>query len=401
MAGGRLWVPLRSSDYRRLWLGQTVSVVGDKVHQIALSVLVYERTGSELQMGITLAITMLPAALFGMLAGAYVDRWDRRTTMIVSDLLRAGLVLAVPFAAEISLWLVYVFAFLIAMVSLFFEPAKLSLIPDLVGSEQLMAANSLDNATVSAAELAGLAFAGGLVAALGYRTAFLFDAATYLASSLLIYSIAYRGQARLTFGGSWLDGVRDAVAGTRYVVAHPVLKDLLAIYATASAGIAATVVFVNLLALDRFGAGAVGLAVLDGAITVGLLFGSLAVGRARPGHPARKLLWGLLWFALLVSATSVMPSITWTVPFLFAAGIANMFFYVPVATLLQTISSADMRGRVFAAKQTTSRILSVVGFLAAGAIAESAGLSTAIVGVSALVAFAALVGWMRPALRSS
>ena len=52
MAGGRLWVPLRSSDYRRLWLGQTVSVVGDKVHQIALSVLVYERTGSELQMGI-------------------------------------------------------------------------------------------------------------------------------------------------------------------------------------------------------------------------------------------------------------------------------------------------------------------------------------------------------------
>lgn len=404
MAGGRLWVPLRSSDYRRLWLGQTVSVIGDKVDQIALSVLVYQKTGSELQMGIALAISMLPAALFGMLAGAYVDRWDRRRTMLVSDLLRAALVLSIPFAVEVGLWLVYVLAFLVALVSLFFEPAKLSLIPELVGAEDLMAANSLDNATVSAAELAGLAFAGGIVAGLGYRTAFFFDAATYLLSALFIWSISHRGQVQLAFdGGRWRDAVRDAVEGVRYVIAHPVLRDLLAVYSVVSAGIAATVTFTTLLALDRFDAGAAGLAILDGAITSGLLFGSLAVGRATPGNPVRKLLTGLLWFAALFAATAFVPSIVWAVPLLFAGGIANMFVYVPLATLLQTITAVDMRGRVFAAKQTASRVLSVIGFLAAGAMASRSalGLTASILVVCAFIALAALVGWSRPSLRAS
>jgi MFS family permease len=401
MVRGRLWVPLRSSDYRRLWIAQTVSVIGDKVDQIALGILVYEKTGSELQMGVMLAISMLPAALFGMVAGAYVDRWDRRKTMIAADVARAALVAAVPFAVGVGLWLVYLLAFGVALVSLFFEPAKLSLIPDLVGSEELLAANSLDSATVSVAELAGLAFAGGLVAAVGYRAAFFFDALTYLVSGVFVYSIAHRAQARLALGTGWRDALRDAVAGARYVVRHPVLRDLLAIYGVASAGIAGTVTFTYLLALDEFAAGAPGLALLDAAVTSGLLVGSLAVGRSDPAHPARKLLGGLALFSLAFAGTSVAPSISWAVPLLFAAGIANMYFYVPVATLLQTISSADMRGRVFAAKQTTSRILSVAGFVAAGAFAEHAGLSVAILAVSALVALVALAGWTRPALRSA
>lgn len=406
MVGGRLWVPLRSTDYRRLWVGQTVSVIGDKVDQIALGILVYHVTGSALQMGIMLAISMLPAALFGMLAGAYVDRWDRRRTMIVADLLRAGLVFAVPFAAQLGIWLVYVLALGVAGVSLFFEPAKLSLIPDLVGSDDLMAANSLDSATVSVAELVGLALAGGLVAGVGYRAAFFFDAATYLVSAAFIWSITYRAQGRLSLGSGWREALKDAWAGTKYVAAHPVLKDLLLIYSVAAAGLAASVTFTYWLAFERFpfnqpDGGAPALAVLEGAITCGLLFGSLAVGRSSPAHPARKLLSGLLVFGAVFAATAFAPSITWLVPLLLAGGIANMFFYVPLATLLQTIASADMRGRVFAAKQTTSRVLSVVGFVAAGALVERFGLSVSIVGVSALIAAAALVGWMRPALRSS
>ena len=69
--------PLRSADYRRLWIGQVVSVVGDKINQIAMAIVVYAITGSMLQMGIMLGVTALPAALIGIPAGAYVDRWDR------------------------------------------------------------------------------------------------------------------------------------------------------------------------------------------------------------------------------------------------------------------------------------------------------------------------------------
>ena len=89
--------PLRAPDYRRLWVGQVVSVVGDKINQIAMAIMVYALTGSMLQMGIMLGVTALPAALFGVVAGVYVDRWDRRRTMVSADLIRAAAVLAIPF----------------------------------------------------------------------------------------------------------------------------------------------------------------------------------------------------------------------------------------------------------------------------------------------------------------
>jgi len=241
MLGGRLFEPLRSRDYRRLWIGQLISVMGDKVDQIALGILVYEATGSGLQMGIVLAISMLPAALFGMFAGAYVDRFDKRRTMLVADLVRAVLVLSVPLVAEYSIAAVYAVALAVATVSLFFEPAKLSLIPKLVDEDELMAANSLDSATVSAAELVGLAFAAGLVAGLGYRLAFVFDAVTFLASALFILAIRHREDLEGA-GSEQVNGLfADVAEGLRYISRHDTLRDLLVVYSLAMAAVAAGV----------------------------------------------------------------------------------------------------------------------------------------------------------------
>ncbi len=399
MLGGRLAEPLRSRDYRRLWLGQFVSVIGDKVDQIALGILVYEATGSGLQMGIALALSMLPSALFGMVAGAYVDRFDKRRTMIVADLLRAVLVLSVPFVAEYSIVAVYAIALLVATVSLFFEPAKLSLIPKLVDEDQLMAANSLDNATVSTAELAGLAFAAGLVASMGTRLAFFLDSATFLVSALFIFGIGYRetrqsGKAAFT-GGVWA----DVVEGTRYIWQHDVLRDLLLVYSAAMAAVAAAVLFFYVLALEKFDAGAPGLAIMDGAITVGLLLGSILIGRTGTSGAVRKLLWGLTVFAGLYWLLAVVPTVAWSIPLLLVMGVANMFFYVPISTVLQTMTVPSMTGRAFAAKQTLSRTLAVGGYVAAGALTEKLGLQTSIILVSGFMVMVAAVGWLRPTLR--
>lgn len=403
MLGGRLLEPLRSTDYRRLWFAQLISVVGDKIDQIALGILVYAKTGSELQMGIMLAISMLPAALFGMLAGAYVDRWDRRRTMVAADLLRAACVGAVPFVAEWSLYAVYALGFTAATVALFFEPAKLSLIPDLVGEDDLMAANSLDNATSSIAELAGLLFGGVLVAWLGYRIAFFLDAGTFLLSAVFVVSISHRdaraGQAGA--GIAWKPVVGEALDGLRYVWNHPVLRDLLGVYSFAIIGVAASTTFIFALALDRFQAGALGLTALDGAITIGLLAGSVAIGRAEPSAPARKLLTGLLAFGAAVSLSAITPNVMLTAVVFFCAGVANMYFYVPMATILQSDSEPAMRGRVFAAKQSLSRVLSVVGFIGAGALAELIGLTPSILIAGGIVVMMALYGWSRPRLRAA
>ena len=129
-----VFAPLYIADYRRLWVGQVVSVVGDKIHTIAMAMMVYSITGSMLQMGVMLGVTLLPAALFGLPAGVYVDRWDRRKTMMIADIVRAAVVVSIPFAVAQGIWWAYGLAFIASTVSLFFIPAKRALIPDLVGT---------------------------------------------------------------------------------------------------------------------------------------------------------------------------------------------------------------------------------------------------------------------------
>ena len=101
---------------------------------------------------------------------------------------------------------------------------------------------------------------------------------------------------------------------------------------------------------------------------------------------------------MLFALTAVAPTLAWAAPILLAVGISNMFFYVPIAAILQSVAVPDMRGRAFAAKQALSRVLSVVGFVSAGAVAERMGLEPTIVAVSILIAVAALVGMSRPRL---
>jgi MFS transporter, DHA3 family, macrolide efflux protein len=406
MMAGSMWAPLKAADYRRLWLGQTVSVVGDKVNQIAMGVMVYKLTGSLTQMGLMLGATMLPAALFAMFAGAYVDRWHRGWTMFVSDMLRAGLVLLVPLAVRFGVGYAYVIAFLVATVSLFFEPAKLSLIPELVPGESLMAANSLDNASVAGAELFGLALGGVIVAQLGYGGAFAFDAATYAVSACFIALIARRaGRAPRRSEGSAEGLFAEVREGLEYIWHAPVLRDLVGIYSFAVVGGAAAITTSYLLALRTFEhAGpveSVRLAMLDTAITVGLLAGSVLMARSGSGSAGAKFLSGLVAFGLFFAALAFAPTIWAAMPLLFVAGIANMWFQIPMATLLQQQTHESLRGRVFAARTTIVRVFTVVGLVGAGAAAEHLGIPVVVVTVGAIVAVAGLLGWASPALRSA
>ena len=458
-----VFAPLRHPDFAKLWVGQMVSVVGDKLNQIAMGIMVYKLTGSMLQMGIMLGITVLPSALFGLVAGAYVDRWDYRRTMIGADLLRAGLVFLIPWVISASgnnVYPAYALAFSVATVALFFEPAKFSIIPKIVSDKELLAANSLDNATSAISELAGLALAGAVVGVLGYATAFTIDAVSYLFSAACIALIA-RGYRRvgpaaeaiepdtspaltaaiaaedpLATQSTWLGelleasasrrsatgssthstpmlalasaeedpgrGVLDDVAaGARYIWRTPLLRDLLALWAFAALGLGASMTLSYGLALERYQAGAFGLALLDGAITVGLLIGTLLVGRGDPEASGTKLLGGLTAFALLFGATAFAPTI-WVAAALFLlGGIANMWFLVPSITVVQRVSREDLRGRVLAARTTIARMASAVSIVAAGVAVQSLGIPYVILFVAALVLGAAAWGWTRATLRGA
>jgi MFS transporter, DHA3 family, macrolide efflux protein len=407
MGDTSIWAPLRGRDYRRLWLGQTVSVVGDKVNQIAMGVMVYKLTGSLLQMGVMLGITVLPAALFSVFAGAFVDRWHRGRTMLAADIIRAGLVVLVPLLVRYGVVYAYLVAFLVSTVSLFFEPAKLSLIPELVEADSLMAANSLDNASSAGSELFGLALGGIIVARLGYGGAFGFDAATYLVSACFVAMVARhagRPIAREAAAGAagLLSEVREGLA---YIWRAPVLRDLVGIYAFAVVGGSASITLSYLLALRTFEhAGpteAVRLALIDTAITVGLLIGAFLVGRTGSDGAGVKFLSGLVAFGVLFSTLAFIPAMLPAMAVLAVIGIANMWFQVPMSTLLQQHTRESLRGRVFAARTTIVRVFTVIGLVGAGAAAERLGVPVVIGAVGVIVAAAGLLGWASPALRSA
>ena len=178
--------------------------------------------GTPLDLGIALAMTALPNVLLGPLAGALVDRWDRRVTMIVCDILRAGLVLLVPLVVGIRMWMVYAVAFAVATIGLLFRPAKNAVVPAIVREDQLVTANSASSINETVADLIGYPIAAAIVATLAgiIGAAFVLDAGDYLVSALLLYGMSVPRQdlVRVPFSVRAIWG--EMGEGWRYLTHH-------------------------------------------------------------------------------------------------------------------------------------------------------------------------------------
>ena len=196
-------------NFSLLWTGQLISLIGDRIHVIALGTLVATR-GTALEVGITFAMTAVPSVFLGPLAGVLVDRWDRRRTMIACDVIRSVLVLLVPLAIEVHIGFVYAIAFAIATVTLLFRPAKTAIIPAVVGDRDLVVANSALSVPETAADLIGFPIAGMIVTALSavLGAAFVLDAGTYVVSAVLLWAMILPRQVaeaveRISFRAVW------------------------------------------------------------------------------------------------------------------------------------------------------------------------------------------------------
>ena len=184
---------LKNRNFFFLWLGQIISQFGDRLNQMALIALIYARApGSTFQLAKVLSFTIIPVFLVGPVAASYVDRWDRRRTMVCCDLLRAVLValIVIFFVSSKSIWPIYIIIFMVFSVSRFFVPAKMAIIPELVSGDKLLLANSLSSTTGMIATAAGFGLGGLIVERIGSSGGFLIDALTYLISGLFIFMIA-------------------------------------------------------------------------------------------------------------------------------------------------------------------------------------------------------------------
>lgn len=410
------------SSFSALWMGQLVSALGDRIHQVALAFVVFDATESALAVGAIFLVATLPNLLFSPIAGTFVDRWDHREVMIVSDLLRAGLVLLIPIAAVTNLAIAYPLVFLVTTVSIFFRPAKGAILPRIVDQEDLVPANSALWVGETFADIFGYLIAGLFVGLLGSQLplAFWVDSVTYVASAVLIASIAVapitksaadaaaEAAAAATRGlRGAIRGFRDElVEGWRFLREEPTLlaNTLLAVAGQFMLGIllALTPVYAS-TALDLGGfSDREAYAFLEGAIGAGNLVGGFVIGligsRLRLG---KMVVVGYVVTGGMVALLGFTGNLALAIGVAFGVGVGNLAFVIPSQTLFQRRTPQEMMGRVLGIRFSLVFGSMTLAMGVGGVLGEAFG-AALVIGVFGLVTLVAgLVGLLVPAVRDA
>jgi DHA3 family macrolide efflux protein-like MFS transporter len=431
-----------NGPFTSLWTGQMISLFGDRIHQIALAFLVGGVTNSIIAVAFVFVAATIPNLLLAPIAGAYVDRWNHRDVMIVSDLLRAAVVLLMPIAIFTNVYLVYPMIFLITSISIFFRPARVAILPRIVHGDDLLTANSALWAGETFADVIGYPLAGLFVAFLGpaLPLAFWIDAATYGASAILIASIAVpkvqRARRRVDPaiagpitapslpGATSPEAIEDARAaaaddgsprsviaemreGFHFLRREPVLfaNTIQAAFAQFAIGslTALTPIFVR----DVIGPAnsvdpAAAYSFLEASIGVGNLVGGFVIGLVGMHFAkGRMVIAGYVLFGLFLIGFALSGSLTLDFGLLLGAGIANMIFVIPSQVLFQQRTPSDLIGRVVSFRFALVFGSMTLAMAIGGVLGQVVGIAPvlAISGLASIVA--GLAGLFVPAMRDA
>ncbi len=337
--------------FRSLWLAQVISLTGDWFNTIASVIIVNRYAASGLAVGGLFIARALPPFLLGPVAGVVADRFDRRKVLILSDVLRAGIVLCFLLVDRPErLWLLYVLTVLQFSVSAFFEPARAALVPALVETDELLTANTLSSITWSAMLTLGGAI-GGLTASLfGVRVSLIVDAASFLASAALVLSIPGRFHASAVHALE--SGWKNFVDGMRYVRKNLDVGLITLVKALGQVG--SFDIITALYAAHLFREGQ------EGATTLGLMFTAFGVGAVLGPLIANRLgNTSVLWLRGAILGGFVCMPLAWlivgvapTLPVALAGcvlrGAGGSVNWTYSDVLLQMTVPDHLLGRVFA-----------------------------------------------------
>jgi MFS family permease len=406
-----------NGPFTAMWLGQVVSSLGDRVHQVALVFLVARATNySPLALGVVFAAMTVPNFLVGPLAGALVDRWDRKRVMVGSDLIRAGIVCLIPVASGIGVGIVIALVFALAAVSSFFRPARAAALPQVVPDADLLTANSAMWIADTVSDLVGYSLGGLFVAFLGSSLALAFwiDGASYLASAALVAAVVIPPLVRAGAGAAG-EGVPEVPAqtsirtemaqGWRFLRAETVLLATTIQAVVAEYGIGALMALSPLLIASLVVGGtdaAAAYGFFEMAMGLGLVVGGVVLGglAARlPKGPA--IIVAFTAFGLVLVAFALTGNLLVAMVLAAAFGLANAAFVVPSQTLFQQRTPGEMLGRVVAIRLAVVNGVLAVSMATSGALAQAFGLRPVLAVCGVLTAVAGRAGLaVRPIRRA-
>ncbi len=385
-------------EFRALFAAQLVSIAGDQLARVALSVLVFDRTGSAAWTAVTFALTFLPDLVSGPLLSGIADRRPRRQVMVAGDVIRTVLVAALIPAAS-PLWLV---GLLVAAVQLFKNPwgsARAALMPQILGRDRYLAGQALFNMTTQSAQLIGFATGGLIVAALGPHGALAVDAATFAASAALVrWGVHHRDAPSRTDDGdqamtpSWW---RQMTTGLVTVWGTLRLRSLVALASVSGISIAAEALAAPYAAGINAGPVAVGLLFATGPL--GMVIGMLFLTRVPDETRLRWMVpMAILTCIPLIGCAwrlGLLPTILlWT-----AGGIASAYNLTASTTFTLSVPDAR-RGQAFGLAQTSIQVSQGLGIVLAGLAAQAFGAHQVVAAAGVLGTIAAVgagVWWYR------
>jgi len=395
---------LRQRSFALLWFGQLISLVGDWVLFIALPFYIFSLTGSALATSAMFMAMTLPRLLFGSLAGVFVDRWDRRRTMITADLLRAAvLLLLLVVRSREWVWLIYVAALVESAVSQFFNPAKSAIIPRLVGERDLLAANSLNALGDSLTRLVGPALGGALMSWLGLNSVVIFDSASYLISALMIALIvvpaAAPAEPSLTMPAAasapWAAVWREWQDGLRLVKKERLVTAIFVILGVALFADSIITVLIVPFVKEIMRSDAQRLGWLMTAQGMGGIAGGLLMGRLGQAVPHRRLIpLGLCALAVVLLVIINLPVLPLALTLMALGGVAVMAWVIGSETLLQASVADQFRGRIFGTLGTTTALMSLGGMVLAGALGDFLGVVWIMNIAAGLYLASGVVAWL-------
>jgi MFS family permease len=393
---------LRRRDFALLWLGGLFSVTGDWVLRAALPYFVYEQTGSTVATAGMIAASLTPGIVLGSVAGVFVDRWNRKRVLVVTNLLQAAtvaLLLLVPHDGW--LWVVFAVTAAQSVLASFSSPAESALLPTLVAEQQLVAANALNVLNNRVGRLVGVPLGATLLAALGLELVVLVDCASFVLAALVVSpiaappatralragadAVAAAGSAWAAFWGEWLDGVRLVRRERALAVIFGVLG-LMTFAGTMLDPL--TVAWVR----DVLGGGPQIYALLLTAHAASGIVGAVLVSRIDVRVAPRLLVgWSSVAAGGALALRYNVPSVPLAVSLSLLVGLTSVASAVGVETLVQHGVRDDYRGRVFGALGATGGLLSLLGAASAGVLAEVLGTVAMLNVASALIALSGFV----------
>jgi len=370
---------LASRDFSLLFVGQLGSESGNGLVQLALPWLVLQLTGSALQLGAAYFFQFLPMLLFGLVGGVFVDRWDRRLTIVVVDAVRAVAFLSVAtiyYLDALTVGHIYAVIFIESTLANFFNPARAALMPNLVSRDNLRAANSLMEVSRHIGFLVATPLGGVLVDTLGPAAIFLVDGVTFFISTVTVFFIRWRQPEREQVVA---DGFRHNLqivvsqmqSGLAVIGRQRLLQVTLLLGLSLNLIVAPVQLLLPLFVREVKDAGGIYFGLLAAGMLLGLIVGSLTAPMTARRVGLGPMAIGAVSILGVVLCVASWPPTLWPpVVAMVIAGLAIGSLNVAQTTMLQTSTTDEERGRVSSAYYTFTLGVRPLSFLAMGILAS-------------------------------